>query len=473
MTAIQDWLKPPIWDDNTAKTNAAQVLHFVLLATFVGAVASLVFFLFPQNNGTNTVVIMGLCMLVLYGFWLLRRGRVLMVGTLYIILFWLAAIFLSVNTSGILSPYMVLQAICILLAALILQVRIALAITVLTLISTTVIAIISEDLPEVVALDLPEQLYDSYLVSHWITYVVVFISTTFMVLYFTHRINRNMNALYERDHKLTQHNLKLANEIEKRHQVELELLKAEQDRVSLSVEREKVAFLREFIGTMTHDLKTPVSVIKTSVYLMSRSKESYKKERHQRKIEEQTELINKMIDDLLTASRLEDIPDLDLEPTDLNQLIDSVYDQLYSKAEHNGQMLTIDMTYDLPQIAIDADEIHRALLNLVENAVNYTPRGGSITVSSHIQASAVQITVKDTGIGIDEHDLPHIFDRFYRATNAREIDGGTGLGLAITKRIIDLHGGELIVNSCIGEGTTITIRLPLNISKPADLQALH
>jgi signal transduction histidine kinase len=116
----------------------------------------------------------------------------------------------------------------------------------------------------------------------------------------------------------------------------------------------------------------------------------------------------------------------------------------------------------LPACRIDAMKFSRAVLNLVQNAVNYTPTGGKIVLRSGVEDHQLVLSITDNGIGIDEQDLPHIFDRFYRADSARTSStGGSGLGLPISKRIIEIHQGEITVESIPNHSTTFRIKLPL------------
>jgi signal transduction histidine kinase len=125
-------------------------------------------------------------------------------------------------------------------------------------------------------------------------------------------------------------------------------------------------------------------------------------------------------------------------------------------------MLSVDIA--MPTVQIDSGLIARVLGNLVSNAINYTPNGKTIVVQTlvAIDAQSVSFTVADEGIGIDATDLPYIFERFYRTARARkEQFAGTGLGLAIVKEIVELHGGEVSVESELGRGSVFTVRLPL------------
>src|SRR5262249_39282958 len=134
---------------------------------------------------------------------------------------------------------------------------------------------------------------------------------------------------------------------------------------------------------------------------------------------------------------------------------------LNSAAEHKHLTLQLKLDTTIPAVLADEKELYRALLNLVENAVNYTQPGGSVTVSTTADGSRVIAHVSDTGIGIPPEELLHIFERFYRAEEARQIHReGTGLGLAMVKRIVEIHHGTIEVESRHGEGTTFNVYFP-------------
>jgi len=119
---------------------------------------------------------------------------------------------------------------------------------------------------------------------------------------------------------------------------------------------------------------------------------------------------------------------------------------------------------DLDQVQLqgDPDGLKQLLLILVDNAIKYTPEGGRVQLAMRTEPGAAVVTVADTGIGIDPEDIPHLFERFYRADKARSRDlGGTGLGLSIAKWIAESHGGHISVESTVGQGSTFTLRLPL------------
>jgi signal transduction histidine kinase len=116
----------------------------------------------------------------------------------------------------------------------------------------------------------------------------------------------------------------------------------------------------------------------------------------------------------------------------------------------------------LPEISADAYEFERALVNLVENAIHYTPQGGTVRISATAKDGKVQIAIQDTGIGVKEEDKDAIFDRFFRSEGARRLrPSGTGLGLAIVKRIVEIHGGSICLESTIGQGSRFSITMPM------------
>lgn len=250
--------------------------------------------------------------------------------------------------------------------------------------------------------------------------------------------------------------LSMLNDITERKQIETQ-------RLELALTQERIELLTEFLGNISHDLKTPLSVINNSLYLLERINDPERQKDKVNIIKQQTRLLEKYIQDILTISRLEHSPQLERKPVDLNQLLRDILHRLLPSAERKHLQTTLDLAASLPIIIGSERELDRVLVNLVENAVNYTPHTGSICLRTQAQASSAVIEIIDTGIGISSNDLPRIFERFYRADKARSTEeGGTGLGLAIVKKIIDLHGGSIEVESQPGKGSTFRVRLPLD-----------
>lgn len=233
---------------------------------------------------------------------------------------------------------------------------------------------------------------------------------------------------------------------------------AENQRLQLAVEQEKVRVLEQFIQDASHDLKTPLAVITTNLFLIKNAKSPADVPRRLQIIELHVGMLERIIDDLLTMSRLDNRQSLELRPIDLNGVLRLIQEGLHSLAHERELELTLSLEPLIPLIIGDEAALHRALMNVVENALLYTPPHGRIVVETHVEPTEIAIVVSDTGIGISQDDLPRIFDRFFRANVART-HSGTGLGLSIVERAIKAHGGRIEVCSQLNEGTTFTIYL--------------
>jgi len=184
-------------------------------------------------------------------------------------------------------------------------------------------------------------------------------------------------------------------------------------------------------------------------------------------LEETLQEINRMtelVDALLTLARADEgIAPLHREPVDLRGIVAEVQETGELLAEEAGVTMEVATPAEPMVVSVDASRIRQLILNLVTNAVKYTPAGGSVRMQLGPANGRVTLSVADTGIGIAPGDLPHIFDRFWRADSARTRTGerpGSGLGLAICKWIAEAHGGQIDVVSRPGRGTTFTVTLP-------------
>jgi two-component system OmpR family sensor kinase len=236
---------------------------------------------------------------------------------------------------------------------------------------------------------------------------------------------------------------------------------AEHQRLELALLEERLAAFKEFLGMISHDLKTPMSVILTSAELLERIEDPERRHQKLVGIRQQINLLQTYVQDLLLLTRMEHLPAITLEPLDVNKLLREVQTHVALAAEEKGITLSVE-TGALPStILADEEAIYHTMTNLIENAVHYTLAGGSVTVATRRDDPDTIIEVSDTGIGIDPADIEHIFDRFYRTKEARRLrPSGTGLGLAIVKRIVEAHAGKMEVESKPGVGTTFRIRLP-------------
>ncbi len=235
---------------------------------------------------------------------------------------------------------------------------------------------------------------------------------------------------------------------------------AEKQQLELAVEREKVKMLRDFVSEVTHDLKNPLTTFGLKIGLIKATADPEKRRRHLEELGAQAARMGKMIDDMLTIVRLERKGEATLTRLDVHQLIREICAEMQPLIEAKAIELTLDLAETAPPLQADRDDLARALANLIDNGLHYTPQGGRLRVETQVAAQSMVIRVSDTGIGIPPEDQPHIFDRFFRSTNARTVDpGGTGLGLVIVKKIVEQHGGQVEVSSEVGVGTTFSIYL--------------
>ncbi|MCC7132574.1 MAG: HAMP domain-containing protein, partial [Gemmatimonadales bacterium] len=222
---------------------------------------------------------------------------------------------------------------------------------------------------------------------------------------------------------------------------------------------------QRFVAEASHELKTPLMVLRAGVERALTNPKIPPESLEP--LDESLEEINRMtelVDSLLMLARADEgrVP-LAVDPCDLRELASEAVET----AQILGEAKNLTIRSQIPSrpvvLGIDRTRIRQLLLNLVTNAVKYTPAGGEIGVGLADQEGTVQLVVRDTGIGIAAGDLPHIFDRFWRAdpARARDTEGtGTGLGLAITKWIAEVHGGSISVQSRPGKGTVFTVSLP-------------
>jgi two-component system phosphate regulon sensor histidine kinase PhoR len=222
----------------------------------------------------------------------------------------------------------------------------------------------------------------------------------------------------------------------------------------------------EFVANVSHELKTPLSVITSSVEALQDGavEDADKRGLFLDQIAHESARLHALILDLLSLARIEsEAKALDLEPVRLDHAVSDCLDRQRTRAEAKHQQLTALPPDDTAALTAWADEeaVGGILDNLVDNALKYTPAGGKITVRWYGLGPQVFLEVADTGIGIPERDLPRIFERFYRVDKARSREmGGTGLGLAIVKHMSQLMKGGVRAASTLGKGTTFTVSLP-------------
>ena len=227
------------------------------------------------------------------------------------------------------------------------------------------------------------------------------------------------------------------------------------------------AVRRDFVANVSHELKTPVTSIKGFAETLEDGAldDPEAARRFVRIIAGQADRLNSIIEDLLALSTLEqsqDSPLLQIEEADLCDVVGVALDVCGPKAE--AKHIRLRETCPLSLLApVSPPLLEQAVVNLIDNAVKYSPEGGTIDVILEATSDELVISVIDKGLGVAREHLPRLFERFYRVDSARSRDlGGTGLGLAIVKHIAQIHGGRVSVDSVVGQGSTFRIHLPLS-----------
>jgi PAS domain S-box-containing protein len=236
----------------------------------------------------------------------------------------------------------------------------------------------------------------------------------------------------------------------------------QQQTLELALQQQRAELLSEFMSKVTHDLKTPLSVIESGLYLADRIQDQNKRHDKIEQVRSQVERISQYIQDILTVLRLENVPQMHKEVLHAEALLTMSVDRMRPAAEDKHLMLSLELTPPLRPLYGDASEIERVFGNLIENAIRYTPVGGSIAVHVFEADGSSIVEVTDTGIGMNADEVEKIFNPFYRTPDAKSFwHGGTGLGLAIVQRIVQMHGGSITVKSTPGVGSTFRVSLPL------------
>lgn len=271
----------------------------------------------------------------------------------------------------------------------------------------------------------------------------------------TQELARANLALETQARQLARANITLENQT-------LELAEANQRLQSLDLLKSK------FVSDVSHELRTPISNLKIYMEMLRFGKRE-KLEQFLGVLQEEIERLAQLIEDILDLSRMElGTKKVESAWVDLNHVVEQVVLANQLRAEAKGLEIAFEPAQSLPNVWADPRQLNQVTNNLVGNAVSYTQKG-SIQVSTHFdpQAQQIRLQVKDTGIGIDPEDIPHVFERFYRGAQASQSDiRGSGLGLSITKEIIEQHNGRIEVHSQVGSGTTFTVYLPASAGEP-------
>ncbi|MEM6529505.1 MAG: HAMP domain-containing sensor histidine kinase, partial [Chloroflexota bacterium] len=236
----------------------------------------------------------------------------------------------------------------------------------------------------------------------------------------------------------------------------------ESERQRMALEAQRGELMQSVLESISHDFRTPLAIIGTSLYLLEKDRTDEGRAKRIKRIREQATRLNAMVDEILAAAR--EGPDITLtyHRADLSELMVKCVDGLRPVAALRSVELVVAVSEEPVPIWCHPPSIERMLVNLIENAMNYSEDAGTVTVSAVKQTENVMLSVQDTGIGISPEHLPYIFEPFYRADEARSTrTGGSGLGLTSVKRIVDAHDGSINVESKEGVGTRFEVVFPL------------
>jgi cell cycle sensor histidine kinase DivJ len=235
---------------------------------------------------------------------------------------------------------------------------------------------------------------------------------------------------------------------------------AEAERANLAKSR--------FLATMSHELRTPLNVIIGFSEMLTKEDamalDTTRRKDYAQLINESGHHLLAVVNGILDMSKIETGNfEITPEPFAPGRVLEGCCELLGLKARESGIELVARVPVDLPEMVADRRSLNQIMINLISNALKFTNRGGRVTVSAEVERSSLVVRVEDNGVGVREEDLPRLGDPFFQAGNAydRRHDG-TGLGLSIVRGLITLHNGELDIRSRLGEGTCVTVRLPLD-----------
>jgi PAS domain S-box-containing protein len=279
-------------------------------------------------------------------------------------------------------------------------------------------------------------------------------------------LNRQREELERVSAQIKQLNIELERKVEDRTTMlreTLAQLESSKNELSESLQKEKELgdLKSRFVSTVSHEFRTPLGAILSSSYLLGKYIEKHeldKTERHLGKITESVRHMNMMLEDLLSLGKLEEgLIQAKSEDFDLRKFMTELANEM-QELTHKGQKIELDLT-NIDHFTADKRLLKNTLLNLVSNAIKFSEEHGIIKISCKLDASELNIAVADSGIGISKADQEHLFERFFRAQNAANIQG-TGLGLHIISKYLELLDGSIAIQSQLGKGSTFTITIP-------------
>jgi signal transduction histidine kinase len=292
------------------------------------------------------------------------------------------------------------------------------------------------------------------------------------------RVTQPVLALESATRQMEQGDLQVRVDLQKERQQEFLSLASSFNSMAAQVEQ-TVSTLREFVADAAHELHTPLTALQANLELArnetlappgtvrqdrcgaSAGENASARTRYLARAHEQSQRLEGLVQSLLDLSRIEAAQSKSsFEPVDFTQLVREAGEQFASRAEQADRSLSMNVPEEVVQVLGNETQLKQVVMNLLENALKFTPASGWISLEVERPSDQVRLTISDSGIGIPAEDLPHLFERFHRGRNASEYPGN-GLGLAIVKAIVNAHKGDIAVQSTPMQGTTVFVSLPV------------
>ena len=275
------------------------------------------------------------------------------------------------------------------------------------------------------------------------------------------QVTRPVLALESATRQMEQGNLQARVDLQNERQQEFLSLASSFNNMAAQVEQ-TISTLREFVADAAHELHTPLTALQTNIELAWNEKQASTRTRYLRRAQEQGQRLEVLVQSLLDLSRIEAAESKSsFAAVNFTEIVREVSEQFASRAEQADRSFTIDLPEETIQVMGNETQLRQVIINVLENALKFTPDSGWISLNVERFADQVTLTISDSGIGILPEDLPYLFERFHRGRNASEYPGN-GLGLAIVKAIVNAHKGDVAVQSTPMQGTTISVSLPVS-----------
>jgi signal transduction histidine kinase len=278
--------------------------------------------------------------------------------------------------------------------------------------------------------------------------------------FMSQRVTRPVLALEHATQQMEQGNLAVRVNLPNERQQEFLSLANSFNGMAEQVEQ-TISTLRSFVADAAHELHTPLTALQTNLELARDEKNASARTRYLERAQQQSQRLEALVKSLLDLSRIEAAESKsDLLPVDLSQLVQEVSEHFASRAEQTDHEFEAGPIEEDIFVMGNQEQLRQVMINLLENALKFTPGNGLISVAFEVVDHQAELTITDTGIGIPAEDLPHLFERFHRGRNASNYVGN-GLGLAIVKAIVTAHKGEVVVRSEAGKGTQMIVSIPI------------